>query len=177
MQLENRTRPRGDNHSETAHHFGRGFSALQTQHVLHQTHPSPLLPDSQTERLTHRQLSTSTRRTTGRDSGDTSQRMVLDEAGCMHRTYVQYVLGDMRVDSGIRSQADPPLRRAGRSCASQSSLNPRRTLFHALARSDLPTLTANHLPASPDTRTRRPDPASGWLGSVQHPVLPQTGLL
>lgn len=26
-------------------------------------------------------------------------------------------------------------------------------------------------------RTRRPGPASGWLGSVQHPVLPQTGLL
>lgn len=150
MQPENRTWPTGDDdHSETAYNCGREFSSLQTQNVLHQTPARPLLSDSQRERETHTHTHTRTgnralpqaghRRTTGRDSSDTSPRMVLVEAGCMHRTYVQYVLGDMRVDSGIRSQADPPLRRAGRSCASQSSLNPRGTLFHSLARSDLPT--------------------------------------
>lgn len=88
--------------------------------------------------------------TTGRNSGgDTSHRIVLDEAGCMHSTYTRTWLTTW-VDNGIRSQADPPLRRAGPvRRASQSSLKPRRTLLHCLVHSDLPN---NCQPAASPSR-------------------------
>lgn len=143
MRLEHRTRTRADTPSEAACPPACEVlsSSLQIQLVLEKT---------QAVSLPCRGPLAGLGGTSSRDSSDTSQnvRCSMRLAACIVRTSVQHVLGGLRIDSVIRSQADPPLRRAGRSCAPQSSLNPRRTLLHSLVRSDLPCLPVSHSPAS-----------------------------
>lgn len=61
----------------------------------------------------------------------------------MHSTYVQDVLDDLRVDSGIRSQADPPLRRPVRPSRVSTREEPSTTPLFVLT-----YLPASRLPAS-----------------------------